>query len=211
MKLFGIQLELFSPIALIRGDKPNARRAGVSALTKDGSRMQSIPNKAETKHRLPVRTQQQKARIKGGSASCPRLRHIWLSVRNEYFPHRHDLDDYVLAWSGKPQKRTLASCNIKRRRVQVAREMDHEAAVAMLEPLLYHEMCHAVLGMSVVRETQRSQWHGREFRALERRHPMMPQLDHWVKSGGWQSVVRSDRGRRSWASRRQENGLRKIS
>lgn len=204
MKFFGIQLKLFQSMAFVIGENSGARENSVSDDS-PGKGLNDVavkPRRGPVRRALSAHPRVQKPRVRKGSTSCPRLRHIWLSVRSEYFPHRHDLDEYVVVWSARPQKRTLASCNIKKQRVQVAREMDHEAAIEMLEPLLYHEMCHAVLGMSVVREKQRSQWHGRDFRALERRHPLMPELDKWVKNGGWQSAVRSDRSRRSWDSRR---------
>lgn len=120
---------------------------------------------------------------------------IWQKVRNNYFPNRPDLDTYRIKWSTRRQKRTLASCNIKRRVVSVAREMSGKESRQYLEPLIYHEMCHAVLGRSVSSDGQRSIWHGAEFRALEQQHPMIQALEFWIKEGGWQRAVRSHRSR----------------
>ena len=67
--------------------------------------------------------------------------------------------------------------------------MQHPECTGVLEALLYHELCHAVLGpLPVVRG--RRAVHGREFRALERRHPAIPALDAWIKQGGWRTAVR---------------------
>jgi hypothetical protein len=135
------------------------------------------------------------------SSSDLTLKNIWDDLVRRYFSDRLDLFDYSLEWSRRNQKRTLASCNIKRRRVVVARELDREELALWLEPLLYHELCHAVLGKSITSKDGRRAWHGREFRALERRHPGIAALDHWIKSGGWRSAVRSARARASAGSR----------
>lgn len=123
------------------------------------------------------------------------LKEIWLKVRRGYFPEREDLDSYEICWSRRRQKRTLASCNVRQRRVIVAKELNHHQHITWLEPLLYHEMCHAYLGKNVERRGGKRAWHGAEFRALERRHPGIKQLDHWIKSGGWHTAVRSERTR----------------
>ena len=129
---------------------------------------------------------------------------LWKSLWKEYFPHRRDLDAYTIVWSGRSQKRTLASCNIERKRIIVARELNHPDLHQWLSPLVYHEMCHAVLGFSVVNEDGRGAWHGAEFKALEARHPMMKSFDSWVKHPkGWSRAVRSDRSRRAHLKRKR--------
>ena len=124
------------------------------------------------------------------------LQALWHKTRREFFPDRPEIDNYRIVWSSRKLKRTLASCNLSRRRVAVARELNHPEHLAWLEPLLYHEMCHAYLG-----PRQRA-WHGKEFKTLERRHPRMQALSLWIKKGGWLSAVRSDRARRAQALRR---------
>lgn len=126
------------------------------------------------------------------------LENLWNSLQCEYFPDRTDLLVYTIEWSSRRQKRTLASCNVKRKKVLVARELDDTRFSVWLAPLLYHEMCHAVLGDEMMSIQGRRPWHGREFRALERRHPLIPELDRWIRSGGWLSAVRSSRARRRY-------------
>ena len=133
----------------------------------------------------------------------PLLKRVWLDVRHHWFHDRSDLDHYAVIWSQRPQKRTLASCNIQSKRVIVARELNYPELYRWLRPLLYHEMCHAFLGFSVVEEEERCRWHGREFKALERRYPDMPEFDRWVKHGGWDKAVRSDRAKRAHRARRE--------
>ncbi len=123
------------------------------------------------------------------------LSKTWLSLRAAYFPTRPDLDTYHIKWSARRQKRTLASCNINRRIVNVAMEMHNDICREYLEPLIYHEMCHAVLGKDVARSGSKIMWHGSEFRALEARHPKTRALELWIKSGGWAKAVRSHRSK----------------
>lgn len=61
-----------------------------------------------------------------------------------------------------------------------------------LEALIYHEMCHAVLGPPKVVRGRRV-IHGKEFKALERLHPEIKALDNWINSGGWNLSVRQSR------------------
>lgn len=126
---------------------------------------------------------------------------IWLFIRNTYFPERPDLDHYTVIWSTRRQKRVLACCDMNKRVVRVANELRSEEHTCWLEPLLFHEMCHAVLGANVSRSRGRRMWHGREFRALERRHPGIAALDRWIKSGGWSQAVRSARSRAAYRRR----------
>lgn len=134
-------------------------------------------------------------RVKTKPRSSAELQALWKVIRNRHFPDRADLDDYVVTWSSRRQKRTLASCNMRQRRVLVARELNTPEHARWLDPLLYHEMCHAVIGLNVERYGSRRAWHGREFRELERRHSGIAELDRWIKSGGWQRAVRSERSR----------------
>lgn len=117
----------------------------------------------------------------------------WRNLRIKYFPDRVDLDDYTVTWSSRRQKRTLASCNLRMRKVIVARELDHPDIAIWLIPVLYHELCHAVLGTQVRRTGKKRAWHGPEFKALVNRHPLTNKLDHWISSGGWSKAVRSAR------------------
>jgi len=134
--------------------------------------------------------------------SDPFLHQVWTELRKEYYPERPDLDSYVVAWSARNQKRVLASCNIRRHRVVVAKELFEPSAVRWIAPVLYHELCHAVLGEEVISASGRRLWHGVEFRALEARHPDIPALNLWIRSGGWAMAVRSHRSRMAWNNRK---------
>ncbi|MGA1192680.1 MAG: SprT-like domain-containing protein [Bdellovibrionota bacterium] len=136
--------------------------------------------------------------------SDPHLARIWESLIVEYFPNEPRLREYRVIWSKRRQLRTLASCNIDSLRVRVAQELDHPSYHCWLAPLLYHEMCHAVLGDSVRQKGEKARWHGPEFRALEKRHSEIPGLDQWIRSGGWSSAVRSHRAREAHAKRRAQ-------
>jgi len=127
--------------------------------------------------------------------SDPILIQIWREIRKLYFADREDIDDYTVVWSTRRQKRTLASCNVRRRRIVVARELRYPDYLGWLSPLLYHEMCHAILGFNVAQRNRKRLWHGAEFRALESRHPGIIALDSWIKSGGWFQAVRRERAR----------------
>ena len=135
-------------------------------------------------------------------ASDSALHEMWCELRVRYYPERTDLDQYVVAWSSRKQKRVLASCNIRARRVSVAQELCEPLAVQWLEAVLYHELCHAVIGEDVATPSGKRLWHGAQFKALERRHPDIPALESWLRSGGWAMAVRSNRSRRSWERRR---------
>jgi hypothetical protein len=130
-----------------------------------------------------------------------KLHALWVQLHEVWFPDRDDLKNYRVVWSARPQKRTLATCHYRHKKVTVARELHDVEYASWLEPLLYHEMCHAVLGSTLHASGNRS-WHGKEFKALERRHPGSKDLNAWMKSGGWAKAVRRDRGKRSWATRR---------
>jgi hypothetical protein len=139
-----------------------------------------------------------RARLK---PSDPFLESVWRQLRAEYFPERGDLDDYTIRWSGRAQRRVLASCNIRRRQVLVAQELFEPAACQWISPVLFHELCHAVLGESVITPEGRRLWHGSAFRELEAKHPDIPALNLWIKSGGWAMAVRSHRARAAWKRR----------
>jgi hypothetical protein len=118
------------------------------------------------------------------------LRSTWCSLRRQYFPNRHDLDSYAVQWASRKRIRLLATCNISDREVVVAPAMNQPSCVPFLEPLLYHEMCHAALGEPKV-VNGRAIYHGREFRTLEQRHPGIRILDAWIRRGGWDGAVES--------------------
>ena len=139
---------------------------------------------------------------RGPTKSDEFLLQIWTNLRDEYFTDRPELDTYVVAWSSRSQKRVLASCNIRQRKVVVARELFEPSACRWINPVLYHELCHAVIGEGVRVQGGKRQWHGAEFRALEARHPDIEAMNAWIRSGGWAMAVRSNRSRRAWATRR---------
>jgi hypothetical protein len=151
------------------------------------------PSSPHPLHRTRTRQSQNELKL---------LESIWIRLRWEYFPDRADLDTYQMEWSTRKQKRVLASCNIRNRRIRVARELLEPSAVRWLEAVVFHEMCHAVLGYDVSRAGGKRQWHGKEFRALEMLHPEIPALEQWIRSGGWHSAVRSNRARLAWQKRK---------
>ena len=119
-----------------------------------------------------------------------RLREKWTELQAKYFPDRPDLLSYRVVWSKRKQRSCLASCSIENNRVRVAGAMKLQASSPYLEPLLYHEMCHAALGEPKVANGRRIM-HGREFKRLERRHPCTRLLDCWIRSGGWADAVQT--------------------
>ncbi len=129
------------------------------------------------------------------------LRELWTKLLAQYFPDRQDLSDYSIRWVDRSQRRTLASCSVTRRRVHVAAALNCSRCEPILEPLIYHEMCHAVLGKPIEVDGRRV-WHGREFKALERRHPGIPELDAWIRAGHWMSAVRTHKSRKTRQARR---------
>ena len=116
------------------------------------------------------------------------LARCWQKVRLEYFPDRPEIDRFNLRWSLRARTRMLACCDSKKRVVRVAALLNRPECHWLLPPLLYHEMCHAVLGPPPVRRGRRV-IHGPEFKALERRHPGIAELDRWIKLGGWRDLV----------------------
>lgn len=134
--------------------------------------------------------------------SDSRLWGAWQKLVQSRFPERVDLLNYSVHWSKRRQRRTLASCCVAKRRVVVARELNRPEHYQWIEALLYHEMCHAVLGDSVGRIGGKRAWHGPQFKHLERLHEGIPALNRWIKEGGWARAVRSDRGRASALKRK---------
>jgi hypothetical protein len=115
----------------------------------------------------------------------------WNKLVDTYFPNNQDLKDYKVVWSKRPQTRCLASCNVQKRIVRVAPAMKFEEARKYLEPLLYHELCHAVVGIKMA--NGRRKIHTREFKNLEKLHPLINEMDLWINAGGWNRVVRKEK------------------
>ena len=126
----------------------------------------------------------------------------WIEIRSEYFPDRTDLDGYKLSWSTRARSAMLACCNVQSRTIRVAAILNRPDCFQYLPALLYHEMCHAALGKPRVVRGRRV-IHGRDFKALEQRHPGIKELDRWIKTGGWHSVVVQARRIRRTAGRRR--------
>jgi hypothetical protein len=124
------------------------------------------------------------------------LESTWISLIKRFFPEANRLYEYDCKWSTRLQKRTLASCNLQRKRIVVAQELNDPLFYRTLSPLLYHEMCHAFLEDNISKKRGKLQWHGPEFKRLEERHPEIPWLDLWIKEGGWRYAVARHRARR---------------
>ena len=129
------------------------------------------------------------------------LSQIWKKLQSEYFPDRQDLLEYHINWSARRQTRTLASCNPHSKRIAVSKAMDNPSAEPDLEALIYHEMCHAVLGPAK-RVRGRRQVHGRDFHLLEQRHVGIKALNVWLKNYGWHKVAKE------FSRRQKENSNR---
>ena len=129
------------------------------------------------------------------------LYYVWNKLNNEYFPD-YNLSDYRLEWSQRRQNRTLASCNVKKRVVRVAHELNYKEHYKWLSPLLHHEMCHAVMAEGLIDENGRLKhkirWHGHDFKELERSHPQYSEFQFWIKQGGWSKAIRSARTKEWW-------------
>lgn len=129
------------------------------------------------------------------------LKIIWDKLNDDYFPE-YNLHNYRLEWSSRRQKRTLASCNVKKRVVRVASELNYYEHHKWLSPLLYHEMCHAVMAEGLIDENghlkHKIRWHGKDFKALERAHPLYYDFNFWIKHGGWSKAIRSARTKEWW-------------
>ncbi|MGI6680859.1 MAG: SprT-like domain-containing protein [Bdellovibrionota bacterium] len=129
------------------------------------------------------------------------LKVVWNKLNRQYFPD-YDLYDYKVVWSNRRQKRTLASCNVKKRIVRVAGELNYNEHYKWLAPLLHHEMCHAVMAEGAIDSNgkfkRKIRWHGKDFKKLERSHPLYNDFQFWIKSGGWQRAIRSARTKEWW-------------
>jgi hypothetical protein len=130
---------------------------------------------------------------------------IWNKLAAEYFPQVPHLRNYIVRWSPRRQKRVLGSCHIASRQVVIAKELKPQEVFEWVEPVLYHEMCHAVLEDKVARLGGKRLWHGAEFKALEARHPQTIALSLWMRNGGWTKAVRSARSKQAY-NRRKTKG-----
>ena len=155
---------------------------------------------AEPNNKLkPITAAKQKRSLKN-LESDEVLEHIWNNLRLDYFPQHLILIEYKIVWSSRRQKRTLASCNIRSKKITVAKELNNSICFMWISPLVYHEMCHAVLEKGG--NSGRNCWHGKEFKSLESRHPQIKEFNSWIKSGGWYRTVLSDRKKEWWRKRR---------
>ena len=160
-------------------------------------RLKQLQNWA-MRHLVGVSSTPRRVRTQREPTGVPdeRLSQLWHQLQATYFPDRTDILSYRLVWSTRRQRRTLASCNVGRLVVRVARELDSDTGSQFLSPVVYHEMCHAVLGKTGP-INGRNSWHGPQFKVLEARHPDMHSLRTWMKSGGWAALVRAERRRPS--------------
>jgi len=120
--------------------------------------------------------------------SDPKLFETWKRLQESYFPDSLFLNEFKVCWSNRHQTSCLASVNLQTKIVRVAPAMKLPESQLFLEPLLYHEMCHAIVGIKVVRG--RRKIHSREFKNLENLHPHIKFLDIWIKNGGWSKAVK---------------------
>lgn len=116
------------------------------------------------------------------------LLRLWTHLADTYFPEYQDLKNYKIVWSHRHQSSCLASINLQKKVVRVAPAMKLKESYYFLSPLLYHEMCHAIIGIKV--ERGRRKIHTREFKHLESQHPEIKLLDQWIKAGGWHLAAR---------------------
>lgn len=162
----------------------------------------SLPMLIARPHKMAKRPAQRKYRQSSPPGiSSPELLTLWHGLRQLWFPKHHHLDHFCVRWSRRRQKRTLGSCNLKQHQVVLANELRDPAHAGWLEPLLYHEMCHAVLATDLPRRNGKTPWHGKEFKALVRRHPATRALERWIKDGGWGHAVRSSRAKAANSAR----------
>jgi hypothetical protein len=184
-------------LSFMRRIRPLARQLGLFESTPTELHAMGLAPRLSAQTILKPKTRTPRAKT-----SDARLAAIWRELISQFFPERLDLFSYTIVWSTRRQRRTLASCNLKRSMVKVALELNRPDCEQWLRPLLYHELCHAVLGENIGRQGSKRAWHGREFRELERRHPDIPALDRWIKQGGWLHVVRSHRAQQAARLRR---------
>ena len=149
----------------------------------------------------PLRTRPRQVRL----TASTELTDLWHALRLEYFPDCENLIHYTIGWSRRRQRRTLATCEVRRKYVRVAKEMRAPLFGPYLAPLVFHEMCHAVLGEDPGYHRGKRAWHGPRFKALERLHPGIPDLDAWIQNGGWSYAVRRSRALEQHAKRTGSN------
>lgn len=137
----------------------------------------------------PIQPSSEVEHIVASADEAPLLLTKWQQLRAQYFPELPELDKYTVRWSNRHQLSSLASCNVERKRVEIAKALDAPQYVSYVEALLYHEMCHAALGRPPVIRGRRVM-HGKDFHRLEKRHPLTAHLNSWIKSGGWQRASR---------------------
>lgn len=130
------------------------------------------------------------------------LQILWRQLQQIWFPDFPELNQFRVTWSKRKQKRTLAVCYTEQKKVTVARELNYPVHQVWIKPLLYHEMCHAVLGDAVSSDGRGRAWHGPEFKALEQRFPLTPLFKQWIDAGGWQKAIRSDRAKRALSKKK---------
>lgn len=135
-------------------------------------------------------TRSSKARARTFDLDNQALLVIWQNLSAKYFPLNLELATYKVKWSSRKQKRVLGSCSIRSKRISIAPALSLPACERWLEAVLYHEMCHAVLGDSIARLSGRRAWHGPEFKLLESQHPDTKGLKEWMRSGGWHMAVK---------------------
>lgn len=116
------------------------------------------------------------------------LYRIWTELQKKHFPDIPDLLSFKLVWSNRHQSRCLASINLQKKVVRVAPAMKLKESYYFLSPLLYHEMCHAIVGIKV--ERGRRKMHTKEFKILESKNPDIFILNQWIDSGGWKKATR---------------------
>ncbi len=124
----------------------------------------------------------------------------WNKLSVEYFP-TYALNQYKITWSNRNQKRTLASCNVRKKIVRVAKELNYPEHEKWLNPLLYHEMCHAVMAEDLEKQgikRRHIRWHGKDFKELEMQNPRESDFKAWIKQGGWNKAIRSSRSKEWW-------------
>ncbi len=114
---------------------------------------------------------------------------IWGKLENEYFPGDKNLSIYSITWAKRYSKRNLAYCDYQKKRVVVSPVMNNIKLLHMLEPLIYHEMCHAKLG-EPKRVRGRYIYHGKDFHKLEALHPFIKEFNDWIHNGGWANAKR---------------------
>jgi hypothetical protein len=203
------QLELLFPIVSGSSRAATKKRAPRKPRTKKVRSVSAWQPRATGEHRVGHDALRSGACASGGphgrrtAKSDEFLFAVWQNLRQEFFPDHAHIDEYTVTWSSRPQKRVLASCNIRRRRIVVAQELFEPSAARWIAPVLYHEMCHAVIGEGVhLSQSGKRLWHGTQFRQLEARHPDIEAMNAWIATGGWAMAVRSHRARRAWRSRR---------